>query len=63
MKTFEDENMQKYLYENEAKSIMKKKRIGLEHTIYLNREEKIKVKLINIYVIVLGKCPPSIYHS
>ena len=41
MKTFEEKNMPGDLYEEESKSILKKKRIELALTRYMDREEKL----------------------
>ena len=42
MKFVEEKNMRKYLDQDEAKSILNKKRLELALTKYLDREDKIK---------------------
>ena len=54
MKMFEEDNMQKYLDEEEARSILKKKRLELALTRYIYREEKIKENTNKIYGMVFG---------
>ena len=54
-KTFEEDNMPKYLDEYETKSIMKKKRLQSELARHMGREEKFKENINKTYAIIFGQ--------
>ena len=52
--------MKKYLYEDESKSILKKKMLQLALVRYMYREDKIKEKTNKIYEVLFVQCTPSL---
>ena len=60
IETFEEDNMPKCLDEEEAKSILNKKRLNLGIKKYRIKEEKIKENMNKIYGILFVQCTPSL---
>ena len=57
MKTFEEDNMLKYLDEDEANSILKKKKLELSLARYMDKEDKVKININKIMGLYLDSVP------